>query len=194
MKEVIRGEMRAILRDLPPDARSAAGEDAAHILRQSALYRAAPAVFSYAALPQEFDTAAINRMVPADGKVLALPRIIGPGRMAFFAVTPDMTLIPNRCGINEPPPDAPAADPATLPGALILVPGLAFTLSGKRLGRGGGFYDRCLTGVFSRLHLWGLCYGAQIRGHIPSGPHDVPVTAVLTEGGITFCVSSPACG
>jgi len=69
---------------------------------------------------------------------------------------------------------------------LIIVPGLAFTLSGERLGRGGGYYDRALAGLREDALSVGVCFGFQLRETLPTEPHDKPVHVVLHSrpGGI----------
>lgn len=64
---------------------------------------------------------------------------------------------------------------------LILVPGLAFTRDGRRLGRGGGWYDRLLAACSGRTRRVGVCFERQIVSEIPSEPHDQRVEAVITE-------------
>jgi 5-formyltetrahydrofolate cyclo-ligase len=69
---------------------------------------------------------------------------------------------------------------------LIIVPGLAFTLSGERLGRGGGYYDRALAGLREDALSVGVCFGFQLRETLPTEPHDKPVHVLLhsSPGGI----------
>ncbi|MEL7472037.1 MAG: 5-formyltetrahydrofolate cyclo-ligase [Planctomycetota bacterium] len=62
----------------------------------------------------------------------------------------------------------------------IIVPGVAFDTSGRRLGRGRGFYDRFLPRC-KRAEQIGVCFEAQIVPEIPTEDHDAPVDAVVTE-------------
>lgn len=62
---------------------------------------------------------------------------------------------------------------------LIIVPGLSFSPEGKRLGRGGGFYDRYLES-FNGAKV-GICYEGQLRNSLPTEPHDQEVDVVVTE-------------
>lgn len=64
---------------------------------------------------------------------------------------------------------------------LILVPGVAFTRSGQRLGRGGGYYDRLLAALPASTVRLGVCFEVQILEDLPHEPHDQKVNAVLTE-------------
>lgn len=67
---------------------------------------------------------------------------------------------------------------------LILVPGLAFTRDGCRLGRGGGYYDRLLAARAPHTVVLGVCFDLQIVADLPTEPHDQRVDAVITESGL----------
>ncbi len=62
---------------------------------------------------------------------------------------------------------------------LLLVPGLAFTRGGQRLGRGGGYYDRALAGIREDALSIGVCFGFQLLETLPTEPHDQRVNRVL---------------
>jgi 5-formyltetrahydrofolate cyclo-ligase len=62
--------------------------------------------------------------------------------------------------------------------ALALVPGRAFDPSGNRLGRGGGTFDRILSGLAAPK--WGICFSCQVVERIPAEPHDVRVDRIVT--------------
>lgn len=68
----------------------------------------------------------------------------------------------------------------------IIVPGVAFTADGNRLGFGKGFYDRFLPQIPNAVKI-ALCYDFQIVDYIPTEPTDVPVDYLLTEKGIIDC-------
>ncbi len=86
-------------------------------------------------------------------------------------------LVPGRFNIPEPPETAPVLFPETL--EFILVPGLSFDGAGRRLGRGGGFYDRYLsqtcafTAAIVRERL--------LLPEVPAESHDVRVDCLITE-------------
>jgi 5-formyltetrahydrofolate cyclo-ligase len=64
----------------------------------------------------------------------------------------------------------------------FLVPGLAFCpLTGSRLGRGGGFYDRYLRLANPSAPRIGICLEFQLQENVPAEPHDIPMTHLLTE-------------
>jgi 5-formyltetrahydrofolate cyclo-ligase len=64
---------------------------------------------------------------------------------------------------------------------LILVPALAFSHSGYRLGRGGGFYDRLLSGRAAQAFKLGICFALQLVETIPIEPHDAIMNAVISD-------------
>ena len=76
------------------------------------------------------------------------------------------------------------------PPAVVLVPGMAFTAEGSRLGRGGGFYDRFLRTLPKSSLRIGVCFSAQIMPVLPTERHDEPVSFLLTEAG---WIGSPPC-
>ena len=67
---------------------------------------------------------------------------------------------------------------------LVIVPGLAFTATGARLGRGGGFYDRLLAKLSPRTVRFGVCFSLQLVSELPLEPHDQLLDAVITEDGV----------
>ena len=69
---------------------------------------------------------------------------------------------------------------------MLLIPLLAFDAAGRRLGYGGGFYDRTLAGLPGRFRL-GCAFAAQQVDEVPAGPYDMTLDAVATERGILRC-------
>ena len=66
---------------------------------------------------------------------------------------------------------------------VVLVPGLAFTPGGDRLGQGGGWYDRFLAGVRDDCTTIGVGFDVQLVDELPLEPHDVALDCVVTESG-----------
>lgn len=64
---------------------------------------------------------------------------------------------------------------------VIILPGTAFTMAGDRLGQGGGWYDRFLTGRRAETVLIGLAFAPQIVESLPTEGHDVTLHMVVTE-------------
>jgi len=70
-------------------------------------------------------------------------------------------------------------DPATID--LVVVPGVAFTAAGHRLGQGGGWYDRFLTGLRPGVARIGVCFAECLVDELPTEAHDVVMDLVLTD-------------
>ncbi|HVT30101.1 MAG TPA: 5-formyltetrahydrofolate cyclo-ligase, partial [Lacipirellulaceae bacterium] len=64
---------------------------------------------------------------------------------------------------------------------LVIVPGVAFSRAGGRMGNGQGYYDRLLERVRPDCLLVGLCYECQLFDDLVVGPHDVFMNKVVTE-------------
>jgi 5-formyltetrahydrofolate cyclo-ligase len=95
-------------------------------------------------------------------------------------------LRPRTLGIPEPRREI-REDPARIiaPGQveISLIPGLAFTIGGVRLGWGRGYYDRMLARATKTLRI-GLAFDCQIFPALPASPTDVPMHLVITESAI----------
>ncbi|HJD20433.1 MAG TPA: 5-formyltetrahydrofolate cyclo-ligase [Candidatus Gemmiger faecigallinarum] len=170
-KRAARAEARARLRALGPDALRAAGQAIAVRLFARPEWRQAGAVFCFVSLPSEPDTTPILRRALAEGKRLYVPRMLGGGRMELVEICSLDSLRPNAFGIREPAagpvlePDAPGPD------MLAIVPCLAASKDGVRLGRGGGYYDRFLAGFPGRALL--ACPGRLVFDALPADSWDV---------------------
>ena len=96
-------------------------------------------------------------------------------------------LTKGKYGILEPREEIPRQQPPypfSAP-ALWLVPGIAFTRTGRRLGRGGGFYDRLLEGS-SGVKI-GVCFDCQLAESLPVTRQDITMDYILTESCLTKC-------
>ena len=141
-------------------------------------------MLAFAAMPDEPDTAEILRRALADGKRLLLPRVRSKTEMDWVEIPALRLLRPGAFGIQEPPADLPAADPAGYAAALALVPCLTASRDGVRLGRGGGYYDRFLAHYKGAGLL--LCPEALLLDELPCDDWDARFAPenILTEKGI----------
>lgn len=141
------------------------------------IYRQAPVVYSYASFRSEADTWDFNRRVLYDGKTLALPKVLSKERMEFYRIESLEQLVHGYMGIPEPGPDCPPMNHGR--SGLIIVPGLAFDNRFYRLGYGGGYYDRYLSG--SSLHSCGVAFDFQMVEQVPCESIDYPLDYIVTE-------------
>ena len=78
---------------------------------------------------------------------------------------------------DDPPPDPTRVD-------VVIVPGVAFTSSGERLGQGGGWYDRFLPGIRESCFTIGVGFEPQLVDALPTEPHDVRLDLIVTDAGL----------
>jgi 5-formyltetrahydrofolate cyclo-ligase len=90
---------------------------------------------------------------------------------------------PGAYGLLEPPAECPEVAVDAID--LFLVPGLAFDAEGGRLGHGGGYYDE--VGGVARGWLVGVGFDFQLVERCPTGPDDVPMDYVVTDGRVVRC-------
>ncbi len=168
------GEKKRAMTAAEIEARSAA---LAEKLFDTAAWRAAKSLYAYVAFNQEVRTRPIIERAWAEGKRVAVPKVLS-GEMRFIWLSGFDQLAPQGAfGILEPKGDGPVADDD---GALILMPGVAFDRCGHRVGYGGGYYDRWLAAHPGHPTI-ALCFGFQVVEDIEAEPHDMKVDAVLSD-------------
>ena len=176
-KAVLRSALRAQRTAMTPAQRNAEAAVVAALCLP--LLADSRVLASYQALPDELDTDRLTRRWWAAGRVVWLPRVSGPGLLAWHPVEDPRQLRRGSFGIREPDPELVQAD--ALPAeAVLLVPGVGFTPDGWRLGQGGGFYDRVLA-THPGMTI-GLAFACQRVVEVPREPHDVRVCQVLFGG------------
>jgi 5-formyltetrahydrofolate cyclo-ligase len=145
-------------------------------------YHNAAVVFAYVALPYEVQTLPMIRAMLHACKTVVVPRVASENTLELFAIASEAQLRPGVYGILEPEPD-PQRAVAVCDLELALIPGIAFSLVGHRLGQGAGYFDRFLEQLAAPA--WGLAYAFQLCEQLPVEAHDRGVQGVITEKGIT---------
>jgi 5-formyltetrahydrofolate cyclo-ligase len=132
----------------------------------------------YRAGPDEAPTASHMRHFSEAGHALALPRFADRGAAMEFALHTDpfseSDLETGPFNLMQPLPEAPVAVPQVL-----FVPLIGFTADGRRLGQGGGHYDRWLAAHPGTLAI-GLAWDSQLVDDLPHEPHDHALAAIVT--------------
>lgn len=144
----------------------------------------ADTVLIYASIGSEIDTGSITDFLLQSGKTVALPKCRENGVMTFHVIKSLSELSKGR--YNIPEPDGNSESPVITADTVCIVPGLAFTAGGGRLGYGGGFYDR-FAALYPELFTVGLAYESLIAPCLPILPHDLKVKAIATEERIVLC-------
>lgn len=178
-KRTLRQQILARRRALSHDQWRAASQLAQQRLVSLDEFARAACVALYSPAHNETDTAGILEKAFAAGKRVLYPAVCDD-RMVFRQVEGLGSLEAGSFGILEPcqtGSDHQADEPD-----LIVVPGVAFDLSGHRIGYGKGFYDRFLHHPGRTAHLIGLCHDFQlIDGAIPAEEHDIRMEMVVTD-------------
>ena len=183
---------KVALRDQLVTARNRRGllevGDAARALTQHVLatpeVRRAATVTAYVSVGTEPGTTALIDALSELGKRVVLPVVLPDLDLDWAVYEGPSSLAPARMGLLEPvgrrlgPDSVGTAD-------LLLVPGLAVSPTGDRMGRGGGCYDRALARVPVGTPVWVLLYDDELGHDVPVEPHDRPVTGAVTPSGLT---------
>lgn len=198
-KDRLRASMKRQRAEVSAHERSAI--DTAITQRVSELpeFKDAHIIATYLSFASEVETRGVIERAWRAGKAVALPRIVPASRrMRWFAVASLDSLERSAFGMDEPFDDLTCElDLSGRSDVLALVPGLAFDVSGFRLGYGGGFYDTFLSS-FSGVSL-GLCREAQLVDSLAElaavDTHDRPVSLMVTEERVIrldSCSASPS--
>ncbi|MFL6530221.1 MAG: 5-formyltetrahydrofolate cyclo-ligase [Chthoniobacterales bacterium] len=153
-KSVVRREMLEQLRALPAEKRTARSARICERMLASEAWRNAERVLLFSPMRTEPDIAPLSEAIKKQLKLVAIiPRTVRHENELELPFVPD----------------------------LVLVPGLAFSRDGHRLGRGGGFYDRLLAGRARDAAKIGVAFALQLRNDVPRAEHDVILDAVVTD-------------
>ncbi|WP_312614152.1 5-formyltetrahydrofolate cyclo-ligase [Oscillibacter sp.] len=180
-KQGLRLKVRAQERALSPRYKEESDAAIADRVRALPDYREAHTVFSFFGTKREINTRPILEDVLKAGKRLCLPLCTEkPGIMELRVVSSLDDLVPGVFGILEPSASCPILTPDEVDFAVL--PCLSCGRAGRRLGQGGGYYDRFLTAYRGSAVL--LCREELLHEDIPVEPHDIPVPWVVTEKGL----------
>ncbi len=177
-KARLRAEMTERRRRVTPGEAARAAAAVAERVRAMPVFGAAPVVALYAALADELPSRPLFEAVRAAGKEAIFPCTAGDS-LTFFAVAAWEELVPGRYGVAEPRSRATPVAPS----GLVIVPGVAFDRTGRRLGRGGGYYDRAFPVATMSCSLVAVGYAFQLVDEVPHGPGDRRMDAVVTDAG-----------
>jgi 5-formyltetrahydrofolate cyclo-ligase len=181
-KASLRSQARNVLAALSAEARAEGSAEICRRIEAMPEWADARTVAFYAAQPSEPD---LSALLDVRGKAFCFPRVSGDG-LEFHRCESRDLLRPGPWKLLEPDPrHCPVIAAREID--LLFIPGLAFTRTGGRLGRGGGFYDRFLIGVHPRAEKAGICFHAQILAALPLEGHDHEVDQVVTEKAVFRC-------
>jgi len=190
-KQPVRKKAQIVLNSLGRRSREAAAAAARTNLTAAPYWEEAESVLAYLAFGSELDADPVIQAALDEGKQVFVPKVKG-SLMSFHRVKSLKTPFEKGVfGIREPLQTAEVWKLSSSPEpTLILVPGLAFDMKGARLGRGGGYYDRFLSGIRQKSLSTGkqapLCIGFAykelITEDVPVEKYDQRIDGLITDG------------
>ena len=173
-KKELRRQIREQKRAMSEEEIVAASERLGELFLNCPQYKDAKTIYGYLPYNQEVRTVPMLGQAMKDGKRVAVPKCYGE-EMRFIYMEDLSKVEKGYANIPEPVADEPVAQDPT---ALVLMPGMAFTRDGKRMGYGGGFYDKFLAAEPDHPTV-ALCYAFQMVEDLPTEDYDIPVDCVL---------------
>ncbi|MCW2852363.1 MAG: 5-formyltetrahydrofolate cyclo-ligase [Nocardioides sp.] len=182
-KVALRDQLTTARHRLSPAEIGQAARRIADRLMAAEEVRRAAGVAAYVGVGTEPGTAPLLAALHEAGKRVVLPVLLPGGDLDWGVYAGDGELAPGRYGLLEPTGPRLGVDAVAAPD-VVLVPGLAASGSGMRLGRGGGSYDRALARVPAGTFTCVLLYDDEVGRDVPAEPHDRPVAAAATPSGL----------
>lgn len=188
-KQSIRKSILSLRDELSPDTRAEYNAAITERLLQLPEYRRAETVLGYLNFGSEYASELWVSQVLADGKRLVLPRVNRHTNTLDLYRVDDLEnqLASGLWGIREPVIERCKRLNDINEVEFVLLPGIAFSRDGARLGYGGGFYDKLLAHAPHQSKLVAAAFGLQIVAEIPQEATDVRVEWIVTEAETIDC-------
>ena len=185
-KAELRAQILARRSARPGDQRTAAGRLIRDAVLAAPQVQMAGTVAAYYSIGTEPDTRGLVFALWKRGSYVLLPVLRPDGDLDWASYEGPDSLVPGPRGLLQPG-EPPRGVDAVARADAVLVPALAVDPAGRRLGRGGGSYDRALARVGPLVPLIALVYDDEFVERVPVEGHDVPVRATASpRAGITL--------
>jgi len=184
-KAELRARLLARRSALDADQRTAAGRLIRDAVLAAPQVQMAGTIAAYYSIGAEPDTHGLVYALWKRGSYVLLPVLRPDGDLDWASYEGPDSLVAGPRGLREPG-EPPRGVDAVARADAVLVPALAVDAAGRRLGRGGGSYDRALARVGPLIPLIALVYDEELIEHVPAEAHDIPVRATASpRAGIT---------
>lgn len=185
-KAALRKRLLARRSQIPPDIHNGSSR----LLRDHVLglpqVGAAGTIAAYYSMGSEPSTRSLVYALWKQGHYVVLPVLLPDADLDWASYEGPDSLVPGPRGLLEPS-EARRGVGTVARADVVIVPALAVSESGMRLGRGGGSYDRALARVGEQVPTIALLYDDELLPSVPAAPHDQPVRAAATPArGITW--------
>jgi 5-formyltetrahydrofolate cyclo-ligase len=180
-KASLRAEVLARRRAMTADERAAAGRELRDAVLEMPELQMAGTIAAYVSVGTEPDTRGLIFALWKRGSYVLLPVLQPDGDLDWASYEGPDSLGPGPRGLLEP--TEPRRGVTAITSAdLVIVPALAVDRDGRRLGRGGGSYDRALARVGPAIQTVALLYEGELVNQVPTGPNDRSVRAAVVAG------------
>lgn len=179
-KKALRARCREIVKELTPEYIEGASRKIADLILATDAYKNSNTIFCYMSMGGEPATDEIMERALADGKRVGIPLCVGPHEMVVKEYKSGDELSRGAFGIREPL--ASATEITADEFDLAIVPCVACSKDGRRIGHGAGYYDRFLSA--SGFNKIALCFEKLLTDDIPLEETDVHMDGVATEDAI----------
>lgn len=183
-KTALRDQVRAARKQRPLGAAAEVAASLAEVALGWDEVRRAATVTAYVSVGSEPGTGLLLDALVAAGKRVLLPVVLPDLDLDWALYEGRGHLAPAVRGLLEPTGPRLGRE-AVAQADVVLVPGLAVSSRGERLGQGGGCYDRALTRTTAGTPVAVLLYDDEVGLPVPTDPHDVRVGFALTASGVT---------
>lgn len=177
-KKMMRLKMQDQLKNLPEDKKILYTDNIQKKVLSSPEWQQAEVIALTISRGTEIDTTLLITSALDQGKRVCVPRCQPSARILdFHYITSLDDAKPSFYGLLEPEPHLPLAKKSDID--LVIVPGLAFSASGYRIGFGGGYYDRFLKDYYG--NSLSMAYSFQLINEGFAESFDIPVRQIVTE-------------
>lgn len=178
-KRALRSWARAARADLPPTVLAEASAAVTQRVLELTEVTQARSVAAFVSYGAELATGPLLDALTARGVVVLLPVLLDDDDLAWRRYAGPDRLVPGRRGLLEPAAEAGADVPVETVDAVV-VPGVCYDLSGRRLGRGGGSYDRALARLPAGVARIAVALDSEVVPELPVEEHDERVDVIVT--------------
>ena len=187
-KAGIRKELLSKRDNIPPDVRMAKNRMVRERMLSLEEFRNAGIIFFFASFRTEVDTTEMIKSALSSGKRVLLPKVDKDSHeLLLYEIRDFGELAPGYMGIPEP--TFQGRQMSINDADIVIIPGAGFDVSGNRIGYGGGYYDRLLSGLQKHIPVIAPAYEEQVVDSVPSEPHDIRVQMIVTDRRVIRCDS-----
>ena len=187
-KKELRAELLKKRDAIPPEVRRAKDRLIRERLVSLDEVRNAKMLFFFASFRSEVDTLEPMKSLLAEGKRVVLPKVDRENHLLLlYEIKGLEELVPGYMGIPEPSVLSEERAMAMNDIDAVVIPGAGFDTAGNRIGYGGGYYDRLLTSPGREMPIIAPAYEEQVVGAIPSEPHDIKISMIVTDRRVIRC-------